>query len=273
MVKNVELRKYRVPLTILLLSIAIFSMAIAFMSGGEKTLDNLGALSFPYGIPSAFGTVSAIQVGEQQFNTISVTGSGTASMQADEATVTLGVQTQDESASEAVRLNAELMNAVIDAIKALGITEEDMRTVSYSVSPVYADYDYRRVVAYRVVNMIAVKITDMDLIGEVIDEAAEEGATRIQGVSFGLSDEKREELKEQAYLVALDNAEGKAELIADRLGLTITGVLYISESTYQPYQPYRGYDLAVLGEVRAPTPIIEGKLSVSVTVHLIYSFE
>ena len=261
------------PLTILLLSIAIFSMAIVFMPGGEKAPENLGASLFPYGIPSAFGTVSAIQVGEQQFNTISLTGSGTASMQADEATVTLGVQTQDESASEAVRLNAELMNAVIDAIKALGITEKDMKTVSYSVSPVYAEYDYTRIVAYRVVNMIAVKITDMDLIGEVIDEAAEEGANRIQGVSFGLTDEKQEELREQAYLAALDDAEGKAELIADRLGLTITGVLYISESTYQPYQPYRDYETAFMGEMKAPTPILEGKLSVSVTVHIIYSFE
>jgi uncharacterized protein YggE len=273
MVKNVELRKYRVPLTILLLSTAIFSMAIVFMPRGEKFPENSGGSSFPFGISSAFGTVSSIQVGEQQFNTISVTGSGTMSMQADEATVTLGVQTQDASASEAVRLNAELMNAIIDAIKALDITEDDMRTVSYSVSPVYAKYDYNQVVAYRVVNMIAVKITDMDLIGTVIDEAANEGANRIQGVSFGLSDEKQKELKEDAYLAALDDAEGKAELIADRLALTITSVLYISESTYQPYEPYRNYELAIMGEVKAPTPILEGKLSVSVTVHIIYSFE
>ncbi len=268
-----ELRKYRVPLAILLLSIAIFSVAIVFMLGGEKAPEDLGASLFPYGVPSAFGTMSAVQVGEQQFNTISLTGSGTASMQADEGTVTLGVQTEDGSASEAVRLNAELMNAVIDAIKALGINEEDMKTVSYSVSPVYAQYDYTRIVAYRVVNMIAVKIMDMDLIGEVIDEAAEEGANRIQGVSFGLSDERQSELREQAYVAALDDAEGKAELIADNLGLTITGVLYISESTYQPYQPYVNYELAFMGEARAPTPILEGKLSVSVTVHIIYSFE
>lgn len=268
-----ELRKYRVQLTILLLSIAIFSMAIVLMPRDGKVPEGSGGSSFPYGISPAFGTLSAIQVGDEQLNTISVTGSGTVSMQANEATVTLGVQTECGSASEAVRLNAELMNAVIDAIKALGITEEDMRTVSYSVSPVYANYDYTRIVAYRVVNMIAVKVTDMDLIGSVIDEAAREGANKIQGVSFGLSDEKQQELREEAYLAALDDAEGKAELIADRLDLTITGVLYITESAYQPYQPYSNYEFAMMGEVKAPTPIIEGKLSVSVTVHVIYSFE
>ncbi len=266
-----DLRKYRVLLAVLLLSIAVFSVAIVFMPRTEKTPENSGASSFPYGISSAFGAMSAAQIGEQQFNTISVTGSGTASMQADEATVTLGVQTQDESASRAVGLNAELMNDVIDAIKGLGITEEDMKTVAYSVSPVHARYDYTQIVGYQVTNMITVKITDMDLIGTVIDEAADKGANRIQGVSFGLSEEEREGLEEQAYLAALDNAEAKVELIADRLDLTITGVLYVSESTYQPYQPYRSYELTGMEE--ATTPIIEGKLSVSVTVHVIYSFE
>ena len=229
-------------------------------------------MRFPTGIPSALGTVSATQLDEQQLNTISVTGSGSASMQAGEATVTLGVQTQDESAVEAVRLNAELMNDVIASIEALGLTEEDMRTVSYSVSPVYAKDSYNLVIGYRVVNMIAVEMTDMGLIGEVIDAAAGNGANRIQGVSFGLSDENREELKTQAYLAALGDAEEKAGLIAERLDLTLTGVLYVSESVYQPYQPYRDYGLAIAGEMAPPTPIIEGKLSVSVTVHVIYSF-
>jgi len=119
-----ELRRYRAPLTIMLLSIAIFSVAIAFIPRGGKTPANPGTFAFPQGIPLAFDAVSTAQADEQPFDTISVTGSGTASIQADEATVTLGVQTQKESAS-----------AVIDAIKALGITKEDMRTVSYNVFP------------------------------------------------------------------------------------------------------------------------------------------
>lgn len=268
-----DLRNYRVPLSILVASVVILAAVIAYTLPEEKKPSEPSKLEFPTGIPSTLGAISAIQVDEQEVNTISVTGSGSASLQADEATVTLGVQTQDESASEAVRLNAELMTKVIEAIKALGLTEDDMTTVSYSVSPVYMKDDYTKVVAYRVVNMIAVKITDMGLIGEVIDAAAENGANRIQGVSFGLSDESREDLKRQAYLAALGDAEEKAKLIADRLNLTITGVLYVSESAYQPYQPYRDYRLAVVGEAQPPTPIIEGKLSVSVTVHVLYSFE
>ncbi len=256
----------------LMLSIVIVAALMLYTPPDEGDSGETPNLLFPTGIPAAFGTTSAASIGEQSFNTISVSGSGTASMQADEATVTLGVQTEDESASEAVRLNAELMTDVINAIKLLGITEDDMKTVSYSVYPMYGKYDYNTVVGYRVVNMIAVKITAMDLIGEVIDAAAESGANRIQGVSFGLSEESQEELRRQAYLSALSGAEEKAELIAEKLDLTITGVLYVSESSYQPYQPYRDY-AEVLGTAEPTTPIIEGTLSVSVTVHVVYSFE
>jgi uncharacterized protein YggE len=228
-------------------------------------------LDFPTGIGPGFGSTSIGELGECSDHTISVTGSGTASLQADEATVTLGIQTEEESASEAVQLNAERMTDVIDEIRLLGITEDEMKTVAYSVYPVYGKYDYNTIVGYRVVNMIAVKITEIDMTGSVIDAAADSGANRIQGVSFELSDGSREELRKQAYLSALTNAEGKAELIAERLDLTLTGVLYVSESAYEPYQPYHGY-VELLG-ADSSTPIIEGKLSVAVTVHIIYSFE
>jgi len=256
------------------LSVVILGSISVYMLYNQRALGKKLYFQYPTGIPSTLGTVSLAQGSEQQnYNTISVSGSGTASMQADEATVTLGVQTQGETASEAIERNAELMAAVIDAIKALGLTEEDMKTVSYNVYPIYSKENYNTVVGYRVNNMIAVKVTDMNLIGKVIDAAADNGANRIQGVSFGLSSEKQADLKTQAYLAALEDAEEKALLIAEKIGVTITGVLSVSENVYQPYQPYYDYRVISAGETSASTPIIEGKLSVSVTVHIVYSFE
>ena len=268
-----DLTRYRVPFVVLTMSILVLAIVFVYTWPKQKAPEEALSLRFPTGIPLALGTVSSVNVGEEEFKTISVTGSGSASMQSNEATVTVGVQTQDDSASEAISLNAERMNQVIDAIKALGITEEDMTTVSYNVYPVYAKEDYTLVVGYRVVNMIEVKVTKMELIGEAIDAAAENGANVIQGVSFGISEEEQAELKKQAYLAALNDAEAKANLIAEELKLTITGVLSVSENYYQPYQPYRDYKLAIAGEAVAPTPILEGKLSVSVTVHIVYAFE
>jgi uncharacterized protein YggE len=267
-----NLRKHHVLIAVLAVFVVVLAATIVYMYPRENKPSNLSNMLFPTGASSALGTISAMQIGEQQFNTISVTGSGTASMQADKASIVLGAQTEDKSASEAVSLNAEIMNKVIAAIKALGISEEDIKTVSYSVYPVYSQADYNLIIGYRVVNMISVETTDMSLVGEVIDAAADAGANQIQGISFGLSEEKQSELKKQAYLAALAEAEEKAKLIAEKLKLSITGVLYVSESSYQPYQPYWDIKYVTPGEARAPTPILEGKLSVSVTVSVIYSF-
>jgi uncharacterized protein YggE len=88
-----------------------------------------------------------------------------------------------------------------------------------------------------------------------------------------LSSAKQAELETQAYLAALGDAENKALLIAERLDVTITGVLSVSENVYQPYQPYYNYNVRYEGYASVSTPIIEGKLSVSVTVHIVYAFE
>lgn len=266
-------------LLIVLALVSITAFSSAALLKADQNQENVALSRFPHGTTplSAYGATSATalgEIGEEHLNTISVSGTGSASMRADEAIVTLGVQTEDELASEAVRFNAELMSDVVDAIKALGISEDDMKTVSYNVYPVYEKRDYTDVVAYRTVNMIDVKVTDLDLLGTLIDEATEAGSDKVERISFGLSDEEQERLMEEAYISALDDAEGKANLIAERLGLDITGVLYVSESIYQPYSPYYDYRLegGALVVAEASTPILEGDLSVSVTVQIIYSF-
>jgi len=250
-------------------------VTIYYWSVSNAPRTELASAQFPSGIPYAIGVSRSSSMETQQAsNTILISGSGTASAQADEATVILGVQTEGEAASEASERNAELMNAVIDALKSLGITEENMKTVSYSVQPIYSPKNYTKIIGYRVTNMISVKVTDMNIIGDVIDAAVENGANRIRGVSFKLSQERQEELLKEAYTAALKDAENKATLIAKTLGLRITGVYSVSERVYQPYQPYRSYlSYSASAEALKSTPIIEGKLSISVTVQVIYTFE
>jgi len=137
----------------------------------------------------------------------------------------------------------------------------------------FNDWEIRKTTGYTVTNMIQVEIDDLDLIGSVIDAASEAGANNIQGISFELSDEVADDLKNDAYVMALRDAEGKANLIADTLGLEVTGVLSVSESVYYPYTPYKAYAEATMDRAPAPTPILEGTLSVSVSVQVAFTFE
>ncbi len=270
-----NLKGYRLALVVSIVSMIVLGSVMIYMLQNQRAPEKQLLFQYPTGTASSLGTITLAQGSEQQtsYNTISVSGSGTTSMKADEATVTLGVQTQGNTASEAVNSNAVLMAAIVNVIKTLGLTKENMKTVSYNVYPIYSKEDYNTIVGYRVVNMIAVEVTNMDLIGQVIDTASANGANIIQGVSFDLSLEKQAELQTQAYIVALRDAEGKALLIAGELKVTITGVLSVSENVYSPYQSYYDYRVNYAGEAAPTTTIIEGKLSVSVTVRVIYTFE
>jgi uncharacterized protein YggE len=268
--EEMETKKNYIYVIAICLSIIIAGAIIAYRPQPAEEDESL--FKFPAGIPPSLGGMSSVALGEDQVNAIMVSGSGSASAQANQATLTLGAWTEDPVASEAVEDNAALMTSIIDAVKALGIGEDKIKTVQYSVSPNY-NWETRTVTGYRVTNMIQIEVDDIDLVGSVIDAAAEAGANSIQGISFGLSDEVAESLAEEAYVQALQNAQGKADLIAETLELEITGVLSVSESVYYPYTPYRSVAEATYDSGAAPTPIIEGSLSVSVSVQVAFSFQ
>lgn len=248
----------------------VLSAGIIAYRPQEEQEDSL--FKYPTGIPSSLGMVTSPQAGEDTPGTIRVSGSGSSSAKATQVSLTLGVRTENASADVAVDENAERMTAVLDALEDLRIPEEDIKTVSYNVHPQY-DYERRETTGYRVVNMVEVTVKDINIIGEVIDSTTQEGgANQIQGIRFALSDEDIAALREDAYVKALQDAENKAGLIADTLDLEITGVSSVTENTYQPYTPYRGMDVAEVSG-KAPTPIVEGSLSVSVTVQVAFTFQ
>ena len=267
------------------LSIILAGAIIAYKPG---VVDQKGGLpiGFRYpsgvgvsqGVPTLYSEASPTLISEEATQrTISLTGAGTASATADEATIRMGVEVTKDSAAEAISDNAESMAAVINALKLMGISEDDIKTTSYSVYPQY-DWteDGRVLLGYTVTNMVQVTVKDLDIIGDVIDAAGSTGANRMDGISFGLSDAKMQDLKNTAYVLALGDATDKADLIADTLGLTISGVQSVTENSYVPARTYveyaeAGSDMAISS--KAPTPIISGDLSVSVNVHIVFLFQ
>jgi uncharacterized protein YggE len=264
------------------LSIIIAGVIIAYKPWVEKELTQGLPENFWYpsgvgvsqGLPTLYSDIS--QSTDLDLKTISVTGAGSASDQADQAKVNLGVQVTSEFANDAISENAESMSAVIAAIKALDVDDEDIVTTTYSV---YPQYDWtetgREFKGYTVTNLVQVTVKDRDIVGDVIDKAAEAGANQINGIGFELSDAKREDLKTKAYIAALTDARDKADVIAETLGLTITGVQKVTEYSYSPVRSYEYVEEAssMDGAIRASTPILSGDLSVSVSVHIVFLFE
>ena len=66
-----------------------------------------------------------------------MTGNAFKKISPDKVSITLGVETQEKTAKEAGAKNAELMNAIINSLKGLGLTTDEISTSYFNVYPVY----------------------------------------------------------------------------------------------------------------------------------------
>ncbi len=207
------------------------------------------------------------QSSENKPNTISISGTGIVWATPDIAQVSISAVTESTSATEAQQNNAAIMTKVIQALMDAGASKEDIKTISYSLSPRYSYDGKQTLVGYECRNMIAVTTKNTSEVGKLIDVAVSAGANEVGNVFFTVSEEKRAQLMADAIKKAVGDADAKAQAIASALGVTITGKSYASISPM--YQPY-----GAVYEVKAsePTPIIPGELQLTVTVQVDYTF-
>jgi uncharacterized protein YggE len=206
--------------------------------------------------------------------TITVVGVGKAYGTPDVAHVTVGVETRDASVQVAVDDNAEIMNDILDALKALGIDDKDLQTSNYSVyterevSPRAPDTEEAEgALVYHVQNQVSVKVRDLDILEDVLDEAVSAGANSIYGISFGVDDPT--ELQAEARADAVADAKARAESLAELTGVAVGDVMQVSEViTGSPVM----YERAAYSVPQAAgAPIETGELEVQMSVQVTYA--
>jgi uncharacterized protein YggE len=172
--------------------------------------------------------------------TITMSGKGTIKSAPDKVTVSAGVESQAQTAKEALAKNTAAMTRVVDALKSAGIDPKDIQTTDFSVNPQYEDRDDDkkppRIVGYTVDNMVYVTMHDTSKIGAVLDQLVQAGSNAIGGVYFSV--DKPEDLEKEARKRAIEDAIAKAKLYAEATGAELGPVQTISEQGgYTPYYP------------------------------------
>jgi uncharacterized protein YggE len=205
--------------------------------------------------------------------TINVSGQSKVSASPDFATITLGVVTEDKDAKAAQKANAASMDKVIAAIKALGIKEDDIKTVNYSIYPKY-DYNQQTgassIIGYTVSNNVNVTVRDLQKTGSVIDAAADSGVNTSSSISFGISN--YEEYYNEALKNAVLAAKKKAGTIADALGVKLKDPVTVNEGGgYYPLTNYAVYDMKAEA-MGAATPIQAGSIEITANVSIVYEY-
>ncbi|MEX2547789.1 MAG: SIMPL domain-containing protein [Chloroflexota bacterium] len=206
---------------------------------------------------------------EAQEHAVSVTGKGTVFVTPDLAEVSLGVQLRRPWLRAARDDAAQIMNAVLSAVRNLGVADADIQTTMLNISPVY-DYSIdqtARITGYQVTNIVDVTVRDLDLLAAVIDDCVAAGATTVNGVTFRVADPGTAE--RVAREAAVRDARARADALAGAAGVSITGVASIVESFSAPWD-WSGGDRSG-GE--PPTPVMPGTAQVSVTVAMEFVIE
>lgn len=172
--------------------------------------------------------------------TISVNGEGRVSLAPDVVMMSVGVDERDADLNTAQSAVAEKMDAIIAALRANGVAEDDIQTGNYSV---YAERDYERegqpVTGYVVSHTVTAKVRDIDNAGTVVAAAIDAGANNVGGIWFGLDDPAS--AIQQARELAVADAEAKATDLARLANATLGPIQVISEG-YAPSSPPVAYD-------------------------------
>jgi uncharacterized protein YggE len=159
---------------------------------------------------------------------IVTSGEGVVKRAPDRAFVTIAAQSRSRTPAEAQRLNNDVMNAVLDKLKAAGIPAEAIQTVGYSLQP---EFDYgngkQTLRDYLANNQVQVRVDAMAKLGEILGLAVGTGATNVSGVRFDLKD--RDAAEAEALRLAVRDARRRADAAAAGAGVEIAGVVRIDD--------------------------------------------
>ena len=224
----------------------------------------------------AVPAAAADSQGEDKRGTVSVTGTATDNYPPDTAVLVLAIENTSTTVSQVTQKNNAISEKVISGVKKLMKSDagDEVKTSSYSLEPVY-EYDQgtkrNKFIGYKATNQITVKTKQISNLGRFIDSAVEQGANRVDNISFSLSDTKGfcKNLLQQAT----EQARSNAEVVAQSLGTRIVGIKDISASCggEMPRPLYR-FGMAAEQAVadKSATPVEAGTLMLQGTVRAVF---
>lgn len=207
--------------------------------------------------------------------TLTAAGSAYEEKAPDTVVIDIAVETASSRAIEAVAENGVKTGRVIEAVKKRLDGDGSIKTSSYNVQPLY-EYDKPKrkdvLAGFRVANQVIVKTNKINAVGEIIDDAVRNGANRVNGLRFFVSDESG--LCASALAKASENAKSVANAAAKAMSVRLKGIKHIApycgvEQQRTFYQAVSDATALKTGET-PQTPVEPGAVKVSGTVSVIF---
>lgn len=214
-------------------------------------------------------------------DTITVQGSGQATLPPDVARVSFTVQNTAATVATAQAATTKQANAALSYVKEQGIADKDVKTLSYNINPQYSyptpcsasdsscpRYSDPKITGYQVSESIQVTIHDLTTVGTMLGGIGKLNVQNVQGPDFALSDATAGYSAARAD--AIEKAKVQAELLAEQLGVHLGKIVNFSESSggYAVPMMY-GTGASMMDSKAAPVPNVptgENTYNASVSV-------
>ncbi|HEX4407851.1 MAG TPA: SIMPL domain-containing protein [Xanthobacteraceae bacterium] len=197
---------------------------------------------------------------------IVVTGTGSISVSPDYADLNCGATSKAKTAKEATDANTKIVNAIIATLRDAGVEQKDIQTAYFSLQPNYMPPQPNtepKLTGFAVSNRLSIIVRDTAKLGDILDRVIAAGATEVGQIDFGHNDVSK--LLDLARTAAVADARRKAELYAQAAGLTLGGVVFVSEDGDRPVL-FAPKALARTASATVPVAIGQDTLNVSVSV-------
>lgn len=227
----------------------------------------------------------AESVEPNSYRSFAVSGEGRVVAVPDVALFSFSVITEGgQNLADLQKDNTAKVNRAIDFVKSQSVSDKDIKTEQYNVSP---RYEYSscprdggicpppRIVGYTITQTVSVKIRDFEKIGEALAGVVTNGANSVTDITFTIDDQTV--LENKARTEAIEKAKMKAEAVA-RAGDFRLGRLISLEEGFYPPTPYYAYgrggaETALAKDAYAAPAIEPGSQDVMVTVTLRYEIK
>jgi uncharacterized protein YggE len=215
---------------------------------------------------------------QEEKPTISTIGSAEKEIPSDESRISLAVENTNANANTARKNNADKMNTIIDVLKQAGLTDDNITTSNFQITPNY-DYEnsnYARIISYTALNKIELKTSANANISQFIDLAVNNGANRVENIEFVTSKKTLDNVSLELLKEAFANAQEKAIVLAIEGNFSLAGIKQIDTSSggggyYPPSYSYNDYAGATGEKMPAPsTQIIPSKNKITVTLPVVF---
>ena len=211
----------------------------------------------------------------QQPPQIVTSGQGESKIAPDRARIEIGVQTRALTAAAAGADNARKQQAVLDALKKLGFTSDQLSTVNYNLYP-EMQYDKEgrsaRVVGYTAMNTVRVEVRDLTLVGKAIDGSLNAGANTISSLTFYASN--TDDARRAALALAVTRARADADAVAKAAGGSVGNLLELTTGEVRLPIPMNKVMMraGVAGQAADATPIDPAEQTISAYVTVRWTF-